>query len=88
MSPGTLIPAHSSERLIDGGPTTPGGLVDSKSDFAYYSELLPPELAREIMMGRYFLDVLVDCSVRQMSKMLAIRLRERATVISSLLEAQ
>ena len=34
----------SSERLID-------SQGEAKSDFAYYSELLPPELARQIMLG-------------------------------------
>ena len=59
-----LLPSHSNERLIDstaqgqpggmasvacgGGASPPGG---SKSDFEYYTELLPPELARQLMMG-------------------------------------
>ena len=46
LPPGsTLAPAHSSERLISDG---------SKSDFAYYSELLPPDLARQLMLGMKF----------------------------------
>lgn len=38
---GGLLPAHSTERLID----------NSANEFAYYSEMLPPDLARQLMMG-------------------------------------
>ena len=39
---GVLVPGHSNERLID----------TSKSDFLYYSEMLPPDLARQLMLGK------------------------------------
>ena len=43
--PGQLQPSQSSERLIDhSAPPHP-------ADFAYYSEMLPPELARQLMLG-------------------------------------
>jgi hypothetical protein len=35
-------PSKSSERLIDGRKTP---------DFEFYSQIFPPELARQIMMG-------------------------------------
>ena len=41
---GQLQPSQSSERLIDNSAPHP-------SDFAYYSEMLPPELARQLMLG-------------------------------------
>eukprot|EP00095_Tigriopus_kingsejongensis_P003373 maker-scaffold153_size302544-snap-gene-1.8 protein:Tk03373 transcript:maker-scaffold153_size302544-snap-gene-1.8-mRNA-1 annotation:"serine threonine-protein kinase" len=49
---GALLPSHSSERLIDstaGGGSQ--GLRDSL-DFAYISEILPPDLARQLMLER------------------------------------
>lgn len=36
-------PSKSSERLIDGRKTP---------DFEFYSQIFPPELARQIMLGR------------------------------------
>lgn len=49
---GVLLPAHSSERLIDS--TAMGGSQGFRDslDFAYISEMLPPELARQIMLGK------------------------------------
>ena len=41
---GQLQPSQSSERLIDNSAPHP-------SDLAYYSEMLPPELARQLMLG-------------------------------------
>ena len=38
-------PSKSSERLIDGRKTP---------DFEFYSQIFPPELARQIMMGKLF----------------------------------
>ena len=43
-------PSKSSERLIDGRKTP---------DFEFYSQIFPPELARQIMMGKLF--CLFDC---------------------------
>ena len=43
-------PSKSSERLIDGRKTP---------DFEFYSQIFPPELARQIMMGKLF--CLIDC---------------------------
>ena len=41
----TSTPSKSFERLIDGRSTP---------DFEYFSQVLPPELARQIMMGKSF----------------------------------
>ena len=43
--PGQLQPSQSSERLIDHSASPNPG------DFAYYSEMLPPDLARQLMLG-------------------------------------
>ena len=53
-----MVPSHSSERLIsDAANAAAAGAAGldsgSKSDFAYYSEMLPPELARQLMMGKF-----------------------------------
>jgi hypothetical protein len=39
----STTPSKSFERLIDGRSTP---------DFEYFSQMLPPELARQIMMGK------------------------------------
>ena len=43
MMVSNTTPSKSYERLID-GKTTP--------DFEYFNQVLPPELARQIMMGK------------------------------------
>ena len=48
---GVLLPSHSSERLIDSSAAAAAALKDN-ADFAYLSEMLPPELARQIMLGK------------------------------------
>ena len=48
-------PSKSYERLID-GKTTP--------DFEYFNQVLPPELARQIMMGKLALESFFDLSAR------------------------
>ena len=73
---GVLLPSHSSERLIDnpqmGSQQTllgAGQLQQQQqqqqqqpgtNDFVYYSEMLPPELARQLMLGEW----LYLCSIR------------------------
>ena len=47
---GQLQPSQSSERLIDNSAL-------HSSDFAYYSEMLPPELARQLMLGECCINV-------------------------------
>ena len=53
--PGQLQPSQSSERLIDNSAPPP-----HPSDFAYYSEMLPPELARQLMLGEFLLKVMCN----------------------------
>jgi hypothetical protein len=48
-------PSHSSaERLIDKEGETGASAAGSGSmDFNLYSEMLPPDLARQLMMGQF-----------------------------------
>ena len=46
--PQPSTPSKSSERLLDGRKTP---------DYAMYSELFTPELARQIVLGKLFLDL-------------------------------
>ena len=48
---GQLQPSQSSERLIDNSAPHPPPPQPHSGDFAYYSEMLPPELARQLMLG-------------------------------------
>ena len=51
MMVSNTTPSKSYERLID-GKTTP--------DFEYFNQVLPPELARQIMMGKLALGTSLD----------------------------
>ena len=57
-------PSKSSERLIDGRKTP---------DFEFYSQIFPPELARQIMMGKLqSLKHYIGCSISVHKEMMGV----------------